>query len=418
MASSELSTGTHLGAWKIVRTLGRGGMGEVYEAQNTLSGTHRALKRIRPELVSTTDSRDRFLREVALSQRVRHPNIVECFDPFLVDMHVILPMELLVGETLAARLSRGSMSEKEAVELVTALAQGAGALHREGLAHRDLKPGNVFLARGPGGRTTPKILDMGATHEVLERRMTQAGFALGTMAYMAPEQARGEPVLDARVDVWSLGVLLYVCLTGRRPLENDEQGSILEKLANGRAIPSPSARGVEVSAELESVVMRALSARREDRYEDGATLARALEASRSGADATASPDLLDDPTAVSPAVSAPAAPPPTPPVRASSPPRVPLVLEPPKRLEVELDRSALRVSRPSTPPPAPAPPRVAKPVSSSAPSWARVGGGLLALCLITLGLFTIGPIRTAILAALGWLGLFVTRRVLASRTER
>ena len=78
MASSELSTGTHLGAWKIVRTLGRGGMGEVYEAQNTLSGTHRALKRIRPELVSTTDSRDRFLREVALSQRVRHPNIVEC----------------------------------------------------------------------------------------------------------------------------------------------------------------------------------------------------------------------------------------------------------------------------------------------------------------------------------------------------
>jgi len=278
--SSLLEAGSLLGAFRVVRCLGRGGMGEVYEAENTLSGTRRALKRIRPTLMASSDSRERFLREVALSQRVRHPNVVECFDPFMVDDQVVLPMELLVGETLAARLRAGALSPNVAASLISTLARGAGALHREGLIHRDLKPGNIFLARSDDGSETPKILDLGATSVVVDRRLTATGFSIGTVAYMAPEQMRGERVLDARVDVYALGVLFYLCLTGRRPLEDDEHGSILVKHKDQVPIQPPRLLGVEVPHGVEEVVMRALARKREYRYADGNALADAIDDAR------------------------------------------------------------------------------------------------------------------------------------------
>jgi len=119
---TELRAGVSLGGWTIVRLLASGGMGAVYVAQNSLSGVVRALKVVRPDLVASEDTRQRFLREVALASRVRHPNVVEAYDPLQIEGRIILPMELLEGQTLAARLRRGPLEIAEVIELGIAFA--------------------------------------------------------------------------------------------------------------------------------------------------------------------------------------------------------------------------------------------------------------------------------------------------------
>jgi serine/threonine-protein kinase len=252
-------------------------MGQVYEAENELSRTRRALKVIRPDLLADQESRARFLREVDLAHRVQHPNLVESHDPFVAEAWVVLPMELLEGETLAVRLGRGRLGIDEALDLVTAVARGAGAIHEASLIHRDLKPGNVFLARGADGQVTPKILDLGAARDVFGERLTVTGVTVGSPAYMAPEQMSGERVLDARTDVYALGVILYACLTGRRPYENDQKGSAISKMIARAPVARPRSLRPEVSPELDALVMRAIAFDRADRFSDGHALADTIE---------------------------------------------------------------------------------------------------------------------------------------------
>jgi serine/threonine-protein kinase len=251
-------------------------MGSVYAARNTLSGAERALKVVRADLLESEDARARFLREVALASRVRHPNVVEAHDPLVIGGEIVLPMELLEGETLGARLARGPLGLAEAVELVATLAGAVATFHAAGIIHRDLKPANVFLARTPSGAIVPKILDLGAAREIDGPKHTQTGHTIGSPAYMAPEQARGERGLDGRVDVYALGVLLYVALTCRRPVESDEHGSAISKLVQGVEILPPSAHRPEIPPALEQVVLRAMAWRREERFESASALGAAL----------------------------------------------------------------------------------------------------------------------------------------------
>jgi serine/threonine-protein kinase len=363
-------------------------MGEVWEAKNAVSGTRRALKIIRPDLVGSEESRARFLREVDLVRRVQHANVVECHDPFVAQAWVVLPMELLEGETLAERLRRGTFDVDEALALVAAVARGAGAIHEAGLVHRDLKPGNVFLARSASGASTPKILDLGAARDILGERLTLTGVSVGSPSYMAPEQVAGERVLDARTDVYALGVILYACLTGRRPYENDRDGSVIAKIVARRPVAPPSRLRAEISPELDAVALRALAFQREDRYADGNELAEVLDALREpGAGEPAQHEWLSDETV---SERSPVAPP-RPPIREAAVPEertrelAAVVLE--ERTRELVAHPALAPDEGPEPAGAGAPsePPAEEPVVVASPSPAPAVAPRVALVLLALG---------------------------------
>ncbi len=272
----EPREGDSLGGWTILKLLANGGMGSVYAAKNDVTGATRALKVIKTELLANDDIRTRFVREVSLATRVSHPNVVAAFDPLVVDGRVVLPMELLEGETLATCLGRGPLAIEDAIGLGITLASAMSAFHAEGIIHRDLKPANIFLSRTARGEVVPKILDLGAARELEGSKHTQTGHTIGSPAYMAPEQARGERDLDVRVDVYALGVLLYVMLTCKRPVESDAQGSAISKLVQGAPIAAPREHRTEIPQALEDAILTAMSRDRRARFASATAFAAAL----------------------------------------------------------------------------------------------------------------------------------------------
>lgn len=276
--TTTLSPGTSIGAWRIVRLIASGGMGEVYEAENTVSSARRALKVIRANLLGDHDLRFRFVREATIASQIKHPNVVEAWDPLIEGELIVLPMELLEGETLFARLRRGPLAIDEVIQIGLAVAAGIGAFHRLGIIHRDLKPGNVFLAR-VGTSTHVKVLDFGAAREMHGQRHTITGHLIGSPSYMAPEQAVGVRDLDTRVDVYGLGVLLYMMTTGRRPYETDADGNALSKLVSRAPYPPPE-RLRPIPNALRDAITGALMWERDARFASIEALERALQRAR------------------------------------------------------------------------------------------------------------------------------------------
>jgi len=204
--------------YRLLQLLGEGGMGSVWVAENLSLNANVALKLIRAD-VAESSANERFLSEARLAARLQHAAIVRVFDfgktendePFIV-------MELLEGETLGQRLTRlGSIDPVELCQTLLPIIDALHSAHGHGVIHRDLKPDNVFIAKGEGGGQQPKLLDFGiaklrgesAFHTT---KLTQAGTLIGSPDYMSPEQARGETDLDPRSDVWALCVLAYECL--------------------------------------------------------------------------------------------------------------------------------------------------------------------------------------------------------------
>ncbi len=277
-AGGSLPVGSRLGAWVVIRFLARGGMGEVFEVENTISKARRALKVVRADRLDE-EARGRFVREVTIAAHLKHPNVVESWDPILEGGLIALPMELLEGETLADRLRRGPFDPLEAVDLVTTVANAIGAFHAQGVIHRDIKPGNIFLQRTAHG-VIPKVLDFGAAREVSGETHTLTGHVVGSPAYMAPEQAMGIRDLDARVDVYALGVILYALLSGRRPYESDEHGTALAKVIQRRAYAPLQSLRRSLPDSLCGVVDGALMWNRDERIPSMAAFARALHVER------------------------------------------------------------------------------------------------------------------------------------------
>jgi len=206
------------GKYRIDTLIGRGGMGAVYRARDLRLDRDVAIKVVRGELVSSTEARERFRREAQLAARLQHPAIVTIFDfGTLPDGSAYLVMEYVRGEDLRARLGRGTPDRKEATRMLSAIAEGVDAAHREQILHRDLKPENVLLPENGG---PPKVMDFGVAKLMLPSgesgTLTAGATIVGTPAYMAPEQLRGGRV-DQRADIYSLGVLAYEMLTGRLP---------------------------------------------------------------------------------------------------------------------------------------------------------------------------------------------------------
>lgn len=242
--SPQLAPGTVFGGYQIVRTRGSGTFGCVYEALRLPLQRRVALKLLDPRLSQHPEALARFEREAATTAAFEHPNIVSVFDAGVVDGQHYLAMECLDGETLAEHLARvDPLSVVAAADLLVPLASAIGAVHDRGCIHRDLKPGNIFLARRSGG-VEPVLLDFGIVKSapgVGDPRLTRKGALLGSPAYMSPEQASSQPV-DPRSDQFSLGAILWECLTGRRLFTGTTVWQILAAVQKAEVPPIREAR--------------------------------------------------------------------------------------------------------------------------------------------------------------------------------
>ncbi|MFO0557914.1 MAG: serine/threonine-protein kinase [Polyangiales bacterium] len=264
--------------YRLQKRLGAGGMGEVYRAVNESIGRPVAIKILRPELLRNEDVVQRFLREAKAATLVRHANVVDVLDVLDHDGIPFMVQELLSGEDLADYVeSRGGKLPLDALlSVMIPVIEAVGAAHSKGVVHRDLKPANVFL-HSADGEIVPKVLDFGISKITTgdATRVTTTGTALGTPAYMSPEQIEGLAHVDARSDVWSLGVMLFELAAGTRPFLAETPGALFVKIATTPA-RSLSDACPECPEPLVAIVARCLRAQKSDRYEDARALASAL----------------------------------------------------------------------------------------------------------------------------------------------
>ncbi len=259
--------------FEIMEVAGSGGMATVYRARDRERDSVVAIKVL--EVASASDQA-RFEREADLLARLEHPHIVRCLGRgVLAAGHPYLVLEWLEGETLSARLERGTPSLDESLDLVARLSRALGFAHRLGVVHRDVKPGNVILLGA--GFDQPKLLDFGVARVLLDAQaMTRTGTALGTPAYMAPEQARGARELDARADTYALGCLLFECLSGQPAFDGQDVMAILAKVLFDEA-PSLARFRPDAPDELVSLCARLLSKDPAERHANGDALSFAIE---------------------------------------------------------------------------------------------------------------------------------------------
>ncbi len=252
--------------------VGGGGMGDIYKAVDRLTNEVVAIKLLRG--TASGHEQARFAREIAILADLRHPNIVQYVGHGTwPDGRMYFAMEWLDGEDLGQRQRRAPLGMRDAVEIVRRSAAAMAAVHARGVVHRDLKLSNIFLVRGRG--TAIKLIDFGVVKPAVpDEYPTERGAIIGTPHFMAPEQARGEPI-DARADVYSLGAVLFRLLTGRNVFETDHIVALLGRLVLEDP-PAPSAVRFDVPAQLDEVVSRSIARSRDERFDNGGDLARAL----------------------------------------------------------------------------------------------------------------------------------------------
>ena len=279
LRSTDPVVGSTVGSFRVVRALGRGGMGTVYLAEHPVIGSRVAIKFLHESMATSPELVARFYDEARAVNRIGHENIVGIFDlSMLPPNRYYIVMEYLDGEALSALLRRGAMAVGEAVAILLQLCDALQCAHERGVVHRDLKPDNVFVARRRGAPFV-KLLDFGIAklRDAPPGAQTAAGMLVGTPEYMAPEQCENGPI-DARTDVYALGVMAYQMLTGVLPFA----GSITQLLvAQVHEEPRPprSVNGL-LSPPLEEAILRALRKRPEDRFQDMTSFATALAAGR------------------------------------------------------------------------------------------------------------------------------------------
>ncbi len=271
----RVTPGTRFGPYEVVGSLGAGGMGEVYEARDTRLDRIVAIKVLPTELAQDAAARARFDREARAIAALNHPNICALHDIGDADGRGFLVMERLEGETLQDRLQRGPLDVEQAIDHGIALADALDAAHGRGLIHRDLKPSNIFVT----ARGVVKILDFGLAKSVqdsdadvtrIDATLTTVGTTLGTVAYMSPEQLRGEP-LDVRTDLFSFGLVLYEMTTGQRAFA----GSTIPVLAAALLTeqpPAPSTVRQGLPPMLDNAIVKAIEKDRARRYQSAGDL--------------------------------------------------------------------------------------------------------------------------------------------------
>jgi eukaryotic-like serine/threonine-protein kinase len=258
-----------------VRPLGKGGMGSIWEGRHTALDRRVAVKFMLTELTASEQARRRFEREARAAGAVESEHVVSAFDFGVTEVgEYFLVLEYLEGEDLASLLVReGKLAVPRAVEIVRQALRGIERAHARGVVHRDLKPSNLFLTRREDGSESCKVLDFGVAKLTLSKSgPTRTGEVIGTIDYMPPEQLRGDSDIDVRADVYSLGCVLYECLSGERPFHADEPHVLMYRILEGRREPLDA----RVPPELANIVQRALDPDATRRYQTVAQFRAAL----------------------------------------------------------------------------------------------------------------------------------------------
>jgi eukaryotic-like serine/threonine-protein kinase len=272
------------GRYRIIGRIGSGGMADVYEAEDTQLGRRIALKLLYRRFAEDPDFVERFRREASSAAGLNHPNVVQVFDRGEWDSTYYIAMELLEGRNLKDIVREyGALEPAVAVDIVLQILRAARFAHRRGVIHRDIKPHNVIV----DGEGRAKVTDFGIARAG-GSDMTETGLIMGTAQYISPEQAQGHPV-DARSDLYSIGVVLYELLTGAVPFDAESAVSIALKQVSEEPVP-PRVRNPAVPPALEAVCLRALRKDPYERYQDADQFIAALEQAQAGV-------IADDPVA-------------------------------------------------------------------------------------------------------------------------
>lgn len=254
--------GKTISHYKILEQLGGGGMGVVYKAQDLKLDRPVALKFLPPDLTRDPEAGQRFVHEAKAASAIRHNNICVVYDiDETADGQTFISMECLEGETLKKKTERGPLKINEAIDICEQVARGLSKAHEQGIVHRDIKPANIMVTTDG----VAKIVDFGLAKLSGRTMLTKTGSTLGTAAYMSPEQASGTTA-DHRTDIWSLGVVLYEMLTGRRPFEAEYENALLYSILNSEPAPITGIRS-GIPKELERIIEKCLMKAPAERYQ-------------------------------------------------------------------------------------------------------------------------------------------------------
>ncbi len=258
----DIPAGSMFGRYRIVRQIGRGGMGAVYEAVHSDLEKRVALKVLLPSTASQSDLIARFEREGKAAAKIRHPNVVDVSDVGVQAGMPFLVMEFLEGEDLAHLLRReGALPVERVAEIMLPVLGAVAAAHAQGVVHRDLKPENIFLARVGDGTVVPKVLDFGISKMAQAEgntALTGSGMMMGTAHYMSPEQAQSTKSVDGQSDQFTLGVILYECVMGQKPFQGEVFFTILKAIVEGNYV-RPRLMRPDLPERFEAMLIRALS---------------------------------------------------------------------------------------------------------------------------------------------------------------
>jgi len=241
---------------------GEGGMGVVYKAKDTRLNRTVSLKFLPAELTQDKEAKKRFIQEAQAAAALNHPHICIIHEVDESDDQTFIAMEFIEGQTLKEKIETGPLGVEEAVDIASQIAEGLGEAHKKGIIHRDIKPANIMLIE----KGQAKITDFGLAKLSWGADLTKPSTIMGTVAYMSPEQARGEEV-DHRTDIWSLGAMLYEMLSGERPFQKAQEQALIYSILNDKPTPLSLLRS-DIPTHIEQVIEKALAKKASERYQN------------------------------------------------------------------------------------------------------------------------------------------------------
>jgi non-specific serine/threonine protein kinase len=263
------------GKYKIVEKIGEGGMGIVYKAEDTKLKRNVALKFLPSELMRDKKAKARFIQEAQAAAALNHHNICIIHEVDEADDQTFIAMEYIEGQTLKEKIETGPLGVDEAVDILSQVAEGLGEAHKKGIVHRDIKPANIMLTE----KGQAKIMDFGLAKLSWGADLTKPSMIMGTVAYMSPEQARGEPV-DHRTDIWSLGAMLYEMLIGEKPFQKSHEQALIHSILNDEPKKISGFRS-NAPGYLEKVISKALEKNAGRRFQTAEEMLQELKQSPS-----------------------------------------------------------------------------------------------------------------------------------------
>ncbi len=262
--------GKTISHYKILEKLGAGGMGVVYKAEDIKLKRTVALKFLTPQAVGTEEEKTRFIHEAQAAAALSHPNICTVYEIDETEGQIFIAMEYIDGQSLKEKIESGPLKLDQAMDIAIQVGEGLQEAHEKGIVHRDIKSANVMVT----GRGQAKITDFGLAKLAGQTKLTKTGRTMGTIAYMSPEQTRGEEV-DHRSDIWSFGVMLYQMITGQLPFKGEYEQAVVYSILNEEPEPITGLR-TGVPVELERITRKCMSKDRAERYQTAGDLAADL----------------------------------------------------------------------------------------------------------------------------------------------